>query len=121
MESLTHGTHWSVDPTGQRNKNRAGGGTLRARLELDGGQFTGGDVRRDLLDLAHLMSRLAGPIVDASDDGGGNGGAARRDHGGTPVEATTKHKRAQTSFPGLRQTYRARLHGLRWREVPQPR
>ena len=77
--------------------------------------------RRDLLDLAHLMSHLAGPIVDASDDGGGNGGAARRDHGGTPVEATAKHKRAQTSFPGLRRTYRARLHGLRWREVPQPR
>jgi len=25
MESLTRGTHWSVDPTGQRNKNRAGG------------------------------------------------------------------------------------------------
>ena len=76
--------------------------------------------RRDLLDLAHLMSHLAGPIVDASDDGGGNGGAARRDHGGTPVEATAKHKRARTSFPRLRRTYRARLHGLRWREVPQP-
>ena len=46
------------------------------------------------------MSHLAGPIVDASDDGGGNGGAARRDHGGTPVEATAKHKRARTSFRG---------------------
>ena len=22
MESLTRGTHWSVDPTGQRDKNR---------------------------------------------------------------------------------------------------
>ena len=74
--------------------------------------------RRDLLDLAHLMSHLAGPIVDSSDDGGGHGGTAGLDHGGTPVEATVKHKSARTSFLGLRRTYRARLHGLRWREVP---
>ena len=60
--------------------------------------------RRDLRDLAHLLSHLAGPIVDASDDGGGNGGAARRDHGGTPVEATAKDKRVRTSFLGLRRT-----------------
>ena len=58
--------------------------------------------RRDLLDLAHLLSHLAGPIVDSSDDGGSNGGAARLDYGGTPIEATAKHKRARTSFPGLR-------------------
>ena len=44
--------------------------------------------RRDLRDLAHLLSHLAGPIVDGKDDGGGNGGAAGLDHGKTPVEAT---------------------------------
>ena len=47
--------------------------------------------RRDLRDLAHLLHHLAGLIVDASDDGGGHGGLARRDNGGTPVEATAKH------------------------------
>ena len=57
-----------------------------------------------LLDLARLMSQMAGPIANSRDDGGGNGGAAGLDHGGTPVEATVKRKRAQTSIPGLRQT-----------------
>ena len=44
----------------------------------------------DLLDLANLLSHLAGPIADSRDDGGGNGGAAGLDHGGTLVEATAK-------------------------------
>ena len=57
-----------------------------------------------LLDLAHLMSQLAGPIVDSRDDGGGYGGAAGLDYGGTPVEATARHKGARTSFPELRRT-----------------
>ena len=35
-----------------------------------------------LLDLAYLMSHLAGPIVDSRDDGGGYGGAAGLDYGG---------------------------------------
>ena len=60
--------------------------------------------RRDLRDLAHLLSHLAGPIIDGKDDGGGNGGAAGLVHGGTPVEATARHKGARTSFPGLRRT-----------------
>ena len=58
----------------------------------------------DLLDLANLLSHLAGPIADSRDDGGGNGGAAGLDHGGTPVEATAKQKRARMSIPGLRRT-----------------
>ena len=45
----------------------------------------------DLLDLAHLLNHLAGPIVDASDDGGGHGRLARQDNGGTLVEDTAKH------------------------------
>ena len=57
-----------------------------------------------LLDLAHLMSHLAGPIVDSRDDGGGYGGAAGLDYGGTPVEAMARHKAARTSFPKLRRT-----------------
>ena len=60
--------------------------------------------RRDLHDLANLLSHLAGPIADSRDDGGGNGGAAGLDHGGTSVEATAKRKRAQTSIPGLKRT-----------------
>ena len=55
-----------------------------------------------LLDLAHLMSQMAGPIADSRDDGGGNGGAVGLDHGGTPVEAMVRHKEARTSFHGLR-------------------
>ena len=36
----------------------------------------------DLLDLANLLSHLAGPIADSRDDGDGNGGAGRwRDTG----------------------------------------
>ena len=57
-----------------------------------------------LLDLAHLMSHLAGPIVDSRDDGGGHGGAAGLNYGGTPVEATAKREKARTSIPGLRRT-----------------
>ena len=60
--------------------------------------------RRDLRDLAHLLSHLAGPIVDSRDDGGGHGGAAGLDYGGTPVEATARHKGARTSIPELRRT-----------------
>ena len=57
-----------------------------------------------LLDLAHLMSQMAGPIVDSRDDDGGHGGAAGLDYGGTPVEAMARHKGARTSFPKLRRT-----------------
>ena len=56
----------------------------------------------DLRDLAKLLSHLAGLIVDSKADGGGHGGAAGLDHGGTPVEATAKRKRARMSIPGLR-------------------
>ena len=41
--------------------------------------------RYDLLNQAQLLHYLAGPIVDASDDGGGHGGLVRRDDGGTLV------------------------------------
>ena len=74
----------------------------------------------DPRDLAHPLRYLVGPLVDANYDAGGHGRSARRDHGGMPVEATAKPKRAQTSIPRLRRTYRTWLHGLWWREVPQP-
>ena len=44
--------------------------------------------RHDLLDQAQLSHHLAGPIVDASDDGGGHGGAVALDDCEAPVEAT---------------------------------
>ena len=43
-ESLTCGTHWSVDPTGQRDQNRAGGATLRTRPELADDELAGGNI-----------------------------------------------------------------------------
>ena len=57
--------------------------------------------RRDLRDLAHLLSHLAGPIIDGKDDGGGNGGAARRDDGETSVKATVAPTSATPSIYGL--------------------
>ena len=54
--------------------------------------------RRDLRDLAHLLSHLAGPIVDGKDDGGGNGGAARRDDGDTPVTTSATQPNVRTSI-----------------------
>ena len=57
--------------------------------------------RRDLRDLAHLLSHLAGPSVDGEDDGGGNGGAARRDDGETSVKATVAQTNATPSIYGL--------------------
>ena len=89
MESLTRGTHWSVDPTGQRDKTEPaallyGCGQSSPTANLSAVTSS----RHDLLDLAHLLNHLAGPIVDASDDGGGHGGAVALDNGATPVEAT---------------------------------
>ena len=54
--------------------------------------------RCDLRDLAHLLSHLAGPIVDGKDDGGGNGGAARRDDGDTPVTTLVAQPNVRTSI-----------------------
>ena len=53
--------------------------------------------RRDLRDLAHLLSHLVGPIVDGKDDGGGNGGAARRDDGDTPATTSTAQPKVRIS------------------------
>ena len=46
--------------------------------------------RYDLLDQAHRLHYLAGPIVDASDDGGGHGGTAALHSVCWPSPATTK-------------------------------
>ena len=54
--------------------------------------------RRDLRDLAHLLSHLAGLIVDGKDDDGGNGGAARRDDGDTPVTTSVAQPNVWTSI-----------------------
>jgi len=70
--------------------------------------------RYDLLDLAHRLHHLAGPIVDASDDGGGHGGSARRDDGGTPMTTSVAPTKARTSIAGLQGNYCVLYHGLRW-------
>ena len=58
--------------------------------------------RYDQLDQAHRLHYLAGPIVDASDDGGGHGGSKELDGGATPVETTTTPSKARTSINKLR-------------------
>ena len=57
---------------------------------------------RDLLNLAHTLHYLVGPLVGARDYGGVNGGAEVRVDGVTPVEATAKQAQMLTSFYGLR-------------------
>ena len=74
-----------------------------------------------LLDLARLMSQMAGPIADSRDGGGGNGGAAGLDHGGTPVEAMVTQINAWTSISGLQGSYCSRYRGLRWSGWAWPR
>ena len=54
--------------------------------------------RCDLRDLAHLLSHMAGPIVDGKDDGGGNGGAARRDDSDTPMMTSAAQPNVRTSI-----------------------
>ena len=61
----------------------------------------------DLLDLAHTMHYLVGPLVGASDYGSVNGGAEVRVDGVTPVEAMVTRPRAWTSITELRRTYLA--------------
>ena len=61
--------------------------------------------RRDLRDLAHLLSHLAGPIVDGKDDGGGNGGVEVRVDGETLVWATVARTDAVPSITELRRSY----------------
>ena len=105
MESLTGGTYASVGPTCHRGETEPaaplyGRGQSSSPVRLPAVRSS----RCDLRDLAHLLSHLAGPIVDSRDDGGGYGGAAGLDYGGTPVEAMARHKGAWTSFPELRRT-----------------
>ena len=57
---------------------------------------------RDLLNLAHTLHYLVGPLVVASDYGGTNGGAEVWVDGVTPVEATATQPRARTSITELR-------------------
>ena len=58
----------------------------------------------DLLDEAHRLHSLPGPIIDTSDDGGGHGGAMALDDGEAPVEATATQSNATPSITELRRT-----------------
>ena len=58
----------------------------------------------DLLDEAHRVHYLPGPIIDASDDGGGHGGAVALDDGKAPVEAMATRSNATLSITELRRT-----------------
>ena len=109
MESLTGGTYASVGPTCHRDETGPaaplyGRGQSSPTARLPAVRSS----RCDLCDLAHLLNHLAGPIVDADDDGGGYGGSARRDNGGMPEEAVATRPRARTSTTELRGNYLAR-------------
>ena len=54
--------------------------------------------RYDLLDQAHRLHHLTGPIVDASDDGGGHGGSAELDGGATLAMDTATQSKARMSI-----------------------
>ena len=60
----------------------------------------------DLLDYAHRLIYMAGPIVDSGADGGDHGGTVELDHGGTPMWATVARADAAPSITELRRSYR---------------
>ena len=62
-------------------------------------------LRGDLLDLAHTLHYLVGPLVGASDYGGINGGAEARVDGVTLVEATTAQSNVRTRIDTRLRSY----------------
>ena len=58
----------------------------------------------DLLDYAHRLIYMAGPIVDSGADGGDHGGTVELDHGKTPVTTSVARSKARTSTRVLRRT-----------------
>jgi hypothetical protein len=54
--------------------------------------------RDDPYDLTHRLHHLAGPLIDASDDGGGHGGLKERDGSGTPAMTSVAQPNARTSI-----------------------
>ena len=55
----------------------------------------------DLLDYAHRLIYLAGPIVDSRADGGDHGGTVELNHDKTPVTTSVARSKARTSTSGL--------------------
>ena len=75
----------------------------------------------DLLDEAHRLHYLPGPIIDASDDGGGHGRAVALNDGEVPVEATVAPTKAWKSISRPRRSYTTSYHGQWWMEATWPR
>ena len=65
-----------------------------------------------LLDFAHTLLYLVGPLVGASNGGGGHGGAEVQDDDETPVEATAAQSNATPNIIELRRTKLALYRGL---------
>ena len=99
---LTGGTCWTEDP--RVSETRTEQAVLRywrsqSSLTVNSPAVTSS--RWDLLDLAHRLVYLVGPLVGASDDGGDHGGTEEWDGGATLVEAMAKQSKARTSFYGI--------------------
>ena len=62
-------------------------------------------LRGDLLNLAHTLHYLVGPLIGASDCGGANGGAEVWVDGVAPVEATATQSNARTRIDTLLRSY----------------
>ena len=60
---------------------------------------------RDLLNLAHTLHYLVGPLVGASDYGGVNGGAEVRVDGIMPVEAMVAQSNTRTRIDTRLRSY----------------
>ena len=58
----------------------------------------------DLIDLAHTLHYLVGPLIGASYYGGTNGGAEVRVDGETPMEAMAAQSNAMPSIDTLRRS-----------------
>ena len=102
---LIGGTRWTEDPhVGETRTEQAALRYWRGQSSPMANSPAMTSSRWDLLDLAHLLHYLVGPIVGASADGGGHGGTARRDDGGTPVTTSAAQSNARTSIYELRET-----------------
>ena len=119
---LTGGTRWTEDPhVGETRTEQAVLRYWHGQSSSTANSPAVTSSRWDLLDLAHLLHYLVGPIVGASANGGGQGGTARRDDDGMPVKTSVAQSNMCTSIYELQETKRINKHSERWTMAAWPR